>query len=138
MTITHDQAHPDGTRQGPHLLGRSFAFLAGHVRGECQAAAARGEVTWALILLAQAFETLAETDPDKLLAGLDQTAAVTAAWRHDLARRIDAQKTGPCTLTLVPLDEGRPIDPCIVLGRHEVHESMEGRTWTNADARVEG
>ena len=95
-----EQHHPDGTADGPVLLGRSYAVWAQLLRARCQAAADAGEVTWALILLEEVFEALAEDDPAKLRAELVQAGAVIAAWVTDLDTRPAAV---PCTCTLAQL-----------------------------------
>lgn len=76
-----EQHHPDGT-------GPSNAREADRWRDACQAAAARGDVTWSHILLEEVYEALAESDPVKLRTELIQTAAVIAAWVSDLDRRV--------------------------------------------------
>ncbi|MEU5322943.1 hypothetical protein AB0G67_40265 [Streptomyces sp. NPDC021056] len=42
----------------------------------------------------------------------------------------------PCSSGLLPLGSG-PVEPCIVRGRHYVHETADGRKWTNEDASLE-
>jgi len=75
-----DQRHPDGTSE----VFKAMADLARHVT---QSMAARGEVTWALILEEEFREAMAETDPTKLKAELTQIATVCAAWVDDIDRR---------------------------------------------------
>lgn len=41
----------------------------------------------------------------------------------------------PCPSGLLPLGSG-PVEPCIVRGRHYVHETSDGRKWTNEDAEL--
>lgn len=70
-----DQSHlPNGTGF------REWAALADYYRNSCDAAFARGDGTWADILLEEVYEALAESDPDKLRAELIQVAAVAAQW----------------------------------------------------------
>lgn len=77
-----DQKHPDGTGLPGDVL------RANNARQVCDAMAARGETTWRGILAEEVAEAFAETDPEKLLVELDQAAAVIAAWRYDLLRRL--------------------------------------------------
>ncbi|MFD9249573.1 hypothetical protein [Streptomyces bottropensis] len=77
-----DQKHPDGTGLPGDVL------RADNAREVCDAMAARGETTWRGILAEEVAEAFAETDPEKLLVELDQSAAVIAAWRYDLLRRM--------------------------------------------------
>lgn len=127
-----EQDHPDGTG------GLFLATMAHTLRAECQEAADRGEVTWRHILMEECAEAFAETDPDKLLMELDQAAAVIAAWRVRMVERVQAAKYAECPSGLMPLDDlAAPIERCIVRGRHETHETAEGRKWTNADAGIE-
>lgn len=83
-----EQNHPDGTAGDAVLLGRSFAAYATVIRQACKDAAARGEVTWALIDLEENFEALAESDPARLRAELIQSAAVKVAWIEAIDRRL--------------------------------------------------
>jgi hypothetical protein len=86
-----DQKHDDGTG------AEHYVAMADEARDDCQAAAARGDVTWALILLEEVYEALAETDPAKLLIELDQTAAVIAAWRYDALTRPHSMICAHCS-----------------------------------------
>lgn len=78
-----DQHHPNGTGS-PYYEQRAAA-----ARRDCQYAAADPDVgaQWALILLEEVYEALAETDPDLLEAELVQVAAVAQAWIADLHSR---------------------------------------------------
>lgn len=77
-----DQRHSDGTGAEYYVGMADEAredverFLAEHSGPE-----------WALILLEEVYEALAESDPAKLRAELVQSAAVIAAWIADLDRR---------------------------------------------------
>ncbi|GAA3153684.1 hypothetical protein ACFQ0X_43930 [Streptomyces rectiviolaceus] len=42
-----------------------------------------------------------------------------------------------CSAALMPLDS-RPVEPCVIQGKHGVHETETGRKWTDADASLEG
>lgn len=133
-----DQKHPDGTGTDDNWTGTPFDLSADFHRRECQAAADRGEVTWAHITLEEVYEALAETEPEKLLAELDQAAAVLAAWRYDVLRRMEETNAAGCPAGLLPLGNlSAPIERCVVHGKHSVHETVEGRKWTNADAGIE-
>ncbi|MEU0354918.1 hypothetical protein [Streptomyces cyaneofuscatus] len=78
-----EQHHPDGTGDDHQ---RQMADLA---RIDCQAKFAAGQGTWANVLFEEVREALAEGDPAKLRAELIQTAAVCAAWVHDLDSRTE-------------------------------------------------
>ncbi|WP_275558565.1 hypothetical protein [Streptomyces sp. 5-6(2022)] len=82
-----DQRHPDGTG------AEYYAAMADEARDICQHAAKYREVgaPWALILLEEVYEALAETDPDKLRTELVQCAAVIQAWVSDIDRRAVAE-----------------------------------------------
>ncbi|HEY1176405.1 MAG TPA: hypothetical protein VGF17_09630 [Phytomonospora sp.] len=68
-----EQNHPLGTGAAP------FKALADTYRDACDAAAERGEVTWAHIALEEVFEALAETDPNAFVTEALQAAAVLVA-----------------------------------------------------------
>ncbi|MEW2357061.1 nucleoside triphosphate pyrophosphohydrolase [Spirillospora sp. NPDC029432] len=74
------QEFPDGT--GPEHTAQAEA-----AKGDCAAAAERGELTWRHILAEEFFEALAESDPSLLRAELVQTAAVAVKWIQALDRR---------------------------------------------------
>ena len=78
-----DQHHPDGTG------GRFYAERAVAARRNCQLAAADPDMgaQWALILLEEVYEALAESDPAALRTELVQCAAVIQAWLADLDSR---------------------------------------------------
>ncbi|MFF5778127.1 NUDIX hydrolase [Streptomyces virginiae] len=78
-----DQRHTDGTG------GEHYEALAGVHRRTCERAAQHPELgqRWALVLLEEVYEALAESDPARLRAELIQIAAVCAAWVSDLDRR---------------------------------------------------
>lgn len=43
-----------------------------------------------------------------------------------------------CAAGLLPLDDlAAPIERCVVRGKHGVHQTTEGRKWTDADAGLE-
>jgi hypothetical protein len=77
------QNHPDGTG------GKFYSLRAEQARRECQRAAADPDVgpRWALILLEEVYEALAETDPDLLRAELIQVATVCQNWAEAIDRR---------------------------------------------------
>lgn len=77
-----EQNHPDGTG---HTFFRREADIA---RGECNARAADGRLTWADILLEEVYEALAERDPARLREELKQTAAVCVNWIEKIDREI--------------------------------------------------
>lgn len=76
-----DQHHPDGTGRTVDIYLRDDAIH------ETQSAAARGEVTWAMILKEEVFEAFAERDPEHLRIELIQAGAVIAAWLADMDTR---------------------------------------------------
>lgn len=121
-----DQQHPDGTGLPGDVL------RADNAREVCDAMAARGETTWRGILAEEVAEAFAETDPEKLLVELDQSAAVIAAWRYDLLRRMAQAKNGSCSAALLPVGSD-PVEPCIVRGKHDAHQNAAGQTWKDAE-----
>ena len=82
-----DQQHPDGTG------AEYYVAMADEARDICQHAAKYREkgAPWALILLEEVYEALAETDPDLLRTELVQCAAVIQAWVSDIDRRAVAE-----------------------------------------------
>lgn len=68
-----EQNHPLGTGAAP------FKALADVYRQACDAAAERGEVTWAHIALEEVFEALAEEDPAKFVIEAVQAMGVLCA-----------------------------------------------------------
>lgn len=76
-----EQNHPDGT-------GATFRVRAADTqRVITEVAFEKGEGTWALILLEEVAEALAESDPEALRAELIQVAAVAASWVEAIDRR---------------------------------------------------
>ncbi|SFK74701.1 hypothetical protein [Streptomyces pini] len=85
-----DQRHPDGTGT-PGYIAKARA-----ARERCQRDAISPDgPLWALVLLEEVYEALAETDPAALRAELVQVAAVCAAWISDLDRRPAAAPVVP-------------------------------------------
>ncbi|MCI3279159.1 hypothetical protein [Streptomyces cylindrosporus] len=105
-------------------------------------------------------ETTTDNKPHLILAGLAQQAAyayrfaktghTTEALEHAdaIERLISAYKSAViplqqpepegCHAGLLPLDDlAAPVERCTVRGKHTVHETTEGRKWTNADAGIE-
>lgn len=76
-----DQHHPDGTGW------QYFGATAQQWKDHCDEANESGTITWAPILLEEAFEACEEDDPAKLRAELVQVSAVCAAWIADLDSR---------------------------------------------------
>lgn len=76
-----EQNHPDGTGE---ILDRWWADFA---RGRCEDAAAKGSVTWRLILEEEVAEAYAESDPEKLREELIQVAGVALQWAAAIDRR---------------------------------------------------
>lgn len=94
-----DQRHADGTG------AEYYVGMADQARDDVEHAAETPKgPRWALILLEEVYEALAESDPVQLRAELIQAAAVIAAWVSDLDRRPepeDDRSTGqkyPCAL----------------------------------------
>lgn len=75
------QRLPDGTGALEYAYRREWA------RDACDAATAKGEVTWRHVLLEEVYEALAEDEPGRLEAELAQVAAVTLAWLEDIDSR---------------------------------------------------
>ncbi|MFD5384323.1 hypothetical protein ACFWMG_05000 [Streptomyces sp. NPDC127074] len=82
-----DQRHPDGTG------AEYYVAMADEARDICQHAAKYREKgsPWALILLEEVYEALAEKDPHALRTELVQCAAVIQAWVSDIDRRAVAE-----------------------------------------------
>lgn len=78
-----EQNHPDGTGS------KFYELRAEQARRECQRAAADPTVgpRWALILLEEVYEALAESDPGALYEELIQVATVAQNWAEALGRR---------------------------------------------------
>lgn len=68
------------------ILARA-ATLATDQAAALSRAVGKNYVTWALILLEEVFEALAEDDPDKLTAELAQLAGVAQQWVDAIERR---------------------------------------------------
>jgi hypothetical protein len=76
-----DQKHPDGTgRPGDKGLAEAYKDI-------CQANGPAAD-NWRDILAEEVFEAFAETDPERLIEELIQTAAVIQAWVHHIKSRI--------------------------------------------------
>ena len=75
------QPLPDGTGSPEQIEAADIA------RQNCQDAFADGEGTHAYVMIEEACEVLAETDPVKLKAELIQLAAVCAKWIDDIDSR---------------------------------------------------
>lgn len=79
-----DQRHNDGT-------GSEYRDKANNARQDVELFLAQHSgPEWAVILLEEVYEALAESDPVKLRAELVQAAAVIAAWISDIDRRAPA------------------------------------------------
>ena len=76
-----EQNHPDGTGYGGSRQQSNYS------RGECDAAARDGSLTWRHILIEEVDEALAEWDTEALRTELIQVAAVAAAWVAAIDRR---------------------------------------------------
>lgn len=77
-----EQNHPDGTGRSPFV-----ADFRDRLRKACDAAAARGEVTWGDVAAEEFLEALSESDPRLLRAELLQLGAVCVAWIEAIDRR---------------------------------------------------
>jgi hypothetical protein len=75
-----EQNHPNGTGGEDRIREATWA------REYCQRASDFGTVTWADIFEEEAFEALAESDPERLRAELLQVAAVAVAWVEAIDR----------------------------------------------------
>lgn len=74
----------------------------------------------------------------------EQLALAARALVRAVDRKADGEQPigwieeAECHAGLLPLkDLSAPIERCIVRGKHDVHETGEGRKWTNADAGVQ-
>ncbi len=76
-----EQNHPDGTGSPAQIA------TGASTRQDCEAAAARGRLTWCDVLREEVAEAFAESDPQLLRAELVQVAAVAMAWVEHLDRR---------------------------------------------------
>ncbi|WP_367134504.1 MULTISPECIES: hypothetical protein [Streptomyces] len=76
-----EQNHVDGTGYDGSDSHADFW------RKRCERAFAEGEGTWGHVLLEEAFEAIAESDPAALRAELVQVAAVACAWIAAIDRR---------------------------------------------------
>lgn len=82
LTKFGDQRHADGTG------AEHYVAMADEAREDVERFVAQHSgPEWALILLEEVYEALAESDPAKLRTELIQTGAVIAAWIHDIDRR---------------------------------------------------
>lgn len=83
-----EQDHPS-TNGSDHIVAfwRTAPQLRPFFQRRADEAAARGDLTWADILLEEVFEALAEDDVKPLRAELVQVAAVVVAWIENLDRR---------------------------------------------------
>lgn len=75
------QDHPDGTG------GAGAAYTAEQMKAWTALQAVEGALTWRDILLEEVYEALAEDDPARLKAELDQVAAVAVQWGLSIDRR---------------------------------------------------
>lgn len=89
-----DQRHPDGTGSTLGFLGRTIDEYVTVLKTAADRHNAHDPAAtpWALILLEEVCEALAESDPAKLRAELVQSAAVIAAWISDIDRRPAAER----------------------------------------------
>lgn len=77
-----DQRHADGTG------AQHYVAMADEAREDVELFVGQHSgPEWALVLLEEVYEALAESDPVKLRTELVQAAAVIAAWVSDLDRR---------------------------------------------------
>lgn len=96
-----DQKHNDGTGGTVYVDKADAARFATQ-----QAADSPGAPSWALILLEEVYEALAETDPATLRTELIQVAAVCAAWFHDLDTRPHSMICAHCGGKIPTFDIG--------------------------------
>jgi hypothetical protein len=90
-----DQSIPDGTgTHGSH-------HTADLARMACKVANTQGTLTWAAVLAEEYYEAMAETDPARLSAELDQVMAVCLRWKRDIAYRA----ANPDAPTVIPPDD---------------------------------
>lgn len=83
----------------------------------------------------------AEQDYAEEQLALAARALVQAVDRKDADEQpigwVAAGEEPGCSAGLLPLDDLKaPVERCIVRGKHDVHQTAEGRKWTNADAEV--
>lgn len=96
-----DQKHDDGTG------AEYYVGMADGAREDCQHAAetVKGP-RWALILLEEVYEALAESDPATLRTELIQAGAVIAAWIYDLDHRPHPMVCAHCSEPIPTSDVG--------------------------------
>ena len=80
-----EQNHPDGT--GSVWQKQMLA----DVRKDNAYALQDNKMTWALILLEEVYEVMAEWDPARIEEELDEVIAVAAAWRECLMRKKESK-----------------------------------------------
>ncbi|MFD9564407.1 MazG-like family protein [Streptomyces sp. NPDC059994] len=64
----------------------------------------------------------------------DDPEAVFAAKLEKIAAR--AGVVGKCSAGLLPLGNA-PVERCVTQGRHDIHTTANGQTWTNVHAEVQ-
>lgn len=84
-----DQRHPDGGYGANAVLCAELAYAMRAVNED------PAQRSWTAILLEEAYEAGAESDPAKLRTELIQVAAVCAAWISDLDRRTPQAADAP-------------------------------------------
>ena len=96
-----DQRHADGTG------AEHYVAMADEAREDVERFVAQHSgPEWALILLEEVYEALAEADPAKLRAELVQVAAVCAAWIVDLNSRPHSMICAHCGEKIPTFDIG--------------------------------
>lgn len=90
-----DQRHADGTG------AEHYVAMADEAREDVERFVAQHSgPEWALILLEEVYEALAESDPAQLRTELIQAAAVIAAWIYDLDHRPHSMICAHCCETI--------------------------------------
>lgn len=93
-----DQRHADGTG------AQHYVAMADEAREDVELFVAQHSgPEWALVLLEEVYEALAESDPVNLRTELIQVGAVVAAWVSDLDRRPTPAEEQPSSPTAVLL-----------------------------------
>lgn len=124
-----DQRHADGTG------AQHYVAMADEAREDVELFIAQHSgPEWALVLLEEVYEALAESDPVNLRTELVQAAAVIAAWVSDLDRRADnGEHPAPqCTAGLLPATS-EAVDRCVRRGKHDTHVTASGARWPNTE-----
>ena len=109
-----DQHHPDGTG------AEYYVGMADEARADVERFVAQHSgPEWALVLLEEVYEALAESDPAKLRTELVQVAAVCAAWVADIDSRTAPDHVCNSIVARGEMDEPLGYQICGVCGKRK-------------------